>query len=210
MRPFLLLILNSLFLSCSYLRTTRTLLPDSSECQYLEYKNFNSRYNNLFKSYVVSADGSKLIITYPVRPFNALTFGPPFIPLIPNPFLLWSNKPVYDSHFFVDISSDSYYLNPETDPSKLIEFFANGKNIITPDSVFKIEKLSVGLPNGITPHFIRHSPFQPTDSTQTFRFYFGKINCKKVKTLEIRHNHNLLLRAKKKRKWLYQPFVFDN
>ena len=206
---FLILILISS--SCSFLWKVTTLesnkSPDWKDCD-ICYQYSDMKVST--KSYKFSADSCLITICPCAKPGYHFLFGPPFIPVIPNPFIILPVKP--NSNFFIDIIVDNRGRNVTLDLSKF-QFKISKDSMTTPSQIRLLSSEYYGQPE-VSQYHMDTNPNDSALSNNIFvvthisiiRFEFPILTTK-VRHLSVRFDSIPEIKFRKHIKVVYKPFV---
>jgi hypothetical protein len=215
----ILILVNS---GCSFVNKVSVLeankSPNWSECGTC-YSYYTFKLST--KSYQYLGDSVSFIICPCAKPSSNILIGPPFIPVIPNPFAWLHQKP--DVKFFVDMKIDSHHKNVTIDLSR-IKFQIFKDTLSNPTIIRIITNRHYGEPEEFFDHrkdlngkFVNYSDSILYSSIITItnplivRFEFGEMTTK-VKQLLVRFDPSVKndsisqIRFKKHNKFVYRPF----
>ena len=205
---FILIIANS---SCSFLWKANVWessnSPEWKDCD-ICYRYSDMNVNT--RSYKFIADSCLITICPCAKPGFHFLLGPPFIPVIPNPFIILPVKP--NPKFFIDIIVDTRGRNLTLNLSNF-QFKLSNDTLTKPSSIRLLSSEYYGEPEVS----IFHKDTNSNDSTLSnnllvvthliiIRFEFSVLTTK-VKHLSVRFDSIPEIKFKKHLKLVYKPFV---
>jgi len=162
------------------------------------------------RSYKFIADSCLLTICPCAKPGFHFLFGPPFIPVIPNPIIILPPKP--NPKFFIDIIVDTRGKNITLNLSNF-QFKLSKDTLTKPTSIRLLSSKYYGEPEVS----VFRTDTNPNDSTLTnnllvvthlmiIRFEFSVLTTK-VKHLSVRFDSIPEIKFKRHLKLVYKPFI---
>lgn len=205
---YLLIMTNS---NCSFLNKVTVL--DSRKSSNWEDCDVCYKYSNVnlsTKSYQFRADSFLITICPCAKPGFNILFGPPFVPVIPNPFILFPAKP--NAKFFVDMKIDNKGESLSLDLSKF-QFQIIKDSLTKPSLIKLIVDKQYGQPEELFGKYENYTDSVINKNIITItqpliiRFEFSILTTK-VKRLSIRFDSLPEIEFRKHIKFVYKPFVF--
>ena len=221
----IILVIFSIFTleSCSFLTRVSSLENKKSKgwiegnfCHYCQSFGGFMSYDYRYK---MTADTSAnlSISICPCLQYYSITFGPPLIPLIPNPNLLFLKKD-WDAHpFYIDIM----FLNfkNKTIDIKSLEYSINkSKKIVSPSRIELLENKILRNEEGVNVEKLTDYDVFANSDTLKLRVYFD-LRRNNVKQFSIKFDKFVVdekivrfptLNLKRKSKFLYDPLVIGS